>query len=401
MHKRTYIADIEGNGFLDKLTHIWCVTFKRLSDGEIFKFRPSTPYSGHGDFANDLVRFIEEEVDYVIGHNFLTYDGPALNKIIKPNLIDPKKVIDTLVLSRLFRTQPPVHFPLYFKGRKMDDRVGGHSLSAWGKRLHKVKTEFNDWSHYTEEMGEYNTNDVEVNHLIYNELMIEKDLYGFSDESIRLEHDVTWMLHEQQEHGFYLDKAKAEKLKAETGALWAEMTQKLQYIFPPIFVHEKDLVIKTNKDGTLNRVSQKILEKFQTDPTKQAVLKEDGSYDLQIQEVFNPDSNQQIAKRLLSIGWNPKRFTDTGKPKTDRETIKEALHELLTANADKQDLKYLMDYGVVGDRFERVKKWLALAEKDGRIHGQVSVSGLGHIGLVTSMITWLTSLQWRVLSLRQ
>src|ERR1019366_1441391 len=98
-------------------------------------------------------------------------------------------------------------------GQYFDSRVGGHSLAAWGTRLGFPKTEYSDWSQYTEAMGEYNTNDTLLGELIYKELQREKKAFYISQESIRLEHDVTWMLYRQERDGFYLDREKANALR--------------------------------------------------------------------------------------------------------------------------------------------------------------------------------------------
>ena len=42
-----------------------------------------------------------EGVDLWVGHNFIPFDAPQINRLLKPRLIDPHKVIDTLVVSRL------------------------------------------------------------------------------------------------------------------------------------------------------------------------------------------------------------------------------------------------------------------------------------------------------------
>ena len=34
-------------------------------------------------------------------------------------------------------------------------------------------------------------------------------------------------------------------------------------------------------------------------------------------EVFNPGSRDQIGRRLISLGWKPDKFTETGKPMVD------------------------------------------------------------------------------------
>ena len=37
-----------------------------------------------------------ESADMIIGHNFVQFDAPMLNKLLQPRLIDPRKIADTL-----------------------------------------------------------------------------------------------------------------------------------------------------------------------------------------------------------------------------------------------------------------------------------------------------------------
>ena len=64
---------------------------------------------------------------------------------------------DTMLLSQLL--QP--------------DRAGGHSLEAAGERDGRSKPEHEDWSRFSPEMLHRCSEDVEINHLLYNELQEE------------------------------------------------------------------------------------------------------------------------------------------------------------------------------------------------------------------------------------
>lgn len=376
---RVVIADIEASGLRD-VEKIWSITAKDIETHEVFKFRPNSPLAGHEDFKDEFIAFCST-VDKWIGHNFLIYDAPTINDVFKQQLVKPEQVIDTLVLSRLFRYSPATEFEYTIKinGEYYDSRVGGHGLAAWGTRLRFPKTEYNDWSKYTEEMGEYNTNDVLLNELIYKELRREKITFGISDESVRLEHDVTWMLHCQERDGFYLDRQKAIDLRNETKRLLDEININLGKVFPPLWIVDKVLTPKINKDGSPSKVSMRILERYQYNEDLKAELDPTGlSYNLLSKELFNPGSGQHIVKRLQAIGWKPTKFTEKGNPKTDRITLQEAIKGLLIEHPDLPELRFLYDYDVVQDRNQRVEKWLELSSKDGRIHGKVL-----HIGAWT------------------
>ena len=69
---------------------------------------------------NELQEFIDG-YDVIIGHNIIDFDIPILERFLKTSF-KQHKIVDTLILSRLFNPQ-------------LED---GHSLRAWGERLKSV-----------------------------------------------------------------------------------------------------------------------------------------------------------------------------------------------------------------------------------------------------------------------
>lgn len=142
------VFDMECDGLRDDATQVWCIVAKDISTNTVIK---STGKNLQKIF--DL--FLES--DFLIGHNIISYDLPLLKKFYNFTPREDQKIIDTLVLSRLLNP----------------DRDGGHSIEAWGNKLGRSKPEHEDWSQYSEEMLHRCTEDVEINHLVYNELIKE------------------------------------------------------------------------------------------------------------------------------------------------------------------------------------------------------------------------------------
>ena len=80
----------------------------------------------------------------------------------EPSLLNGSPVVftDTLLWSKLLNA----------------DRLGGHSLEAWGRRLGNHKTYFEEWDKFSEEMLEYCVQDTSVNKTILEALEKEKGL---------------------------------------------------------------------------------------------------------------------------------------------------------------------------------------------------------------------------------
>ncbi len=338
-----------------------------MDTGERFRFSPNSPAAGHLDFKTEFLVFAKT-VSKWFGHNIIGYDAPNINRCMGEEVIKWQDCEDTLVLSRLFRPTPP-----FREVPGVYNRQWGHSLGAWGRYLKFPKGDWSDWSKYSEPQGEYCDRDCDLGILIVNALRKERE--GFSQQSIDLEHAVAYMLQQQVDNGFYLDKPKAQKLFNDTKGLLEDMNAQLQRLFPPQPKLVQNYKVKINKDGTTNKVSERIVKTYGSAPGHEARLKEDGSYDLYTLETFNPNSGQQVAQRLLELGWKPKYFTEKGAIKTDKGSMEDALLTLLEAHPSKPELKCLVDYGIVDDRHQKASKWLELASMpewgDGRVHGAV------------------------------
>jgi len=368
--KRNVYIDTEMNRVILP-NKIWCIVCVDLDTEEIFKFTPNSPLSGHDDFKDEFKEFAKTVRKWV-GHNIIGYDSPNVNRILGEEIIPWQSCEDTLVWSRLFRPTAP-----FKEVPKVYNRQWGHSLEAWGRYFHYPKGSWSDFSKFSEAQLEYCIRDTKLGILIYKALLKEK--LNFSQQSIDLEHCVAYMLHKQVTNGFYLDQDKAKKLQETTRNLLEDMNGKLQTLFPPEYKLVQTYTPKFNKDTSLSKVSERIIKRYSETEGCKAELKPDGTYDLFTKESFNPNSGQQVAKRLLGIGWVPVAFTEKGNIKTDKETMEEALSGLLEANPDKPELRFLADYGIVSNRNEKASKWLELANipdwGDGRVHG--SVIGVG------------------------
>ena len=163
------VFDIETDDL--KATKLWCIVAQDLDSNEIYRFAPHQIESGL-----ELLK----SADKLIGHNIIGFDIPSIKKLTGVDLAN-KKLVDTLVLSRLFN---PV-------------REGGHSLEMWGYKLNYNKIDFEDYSCYSKEMMHYCVRDVQLNTQVYHRLVQESK--GFSKESVQLEQGSSLILKEQEQ----------------------------------------------------------------------------------------------------------------------------------------------------------------------------------------------------------
>jgi DNA polymerase I len=329
------IFDVETDGLAGNTIH--CIVTKVIG-GETQLFPPDNLQA-----AIDILT----SADVLIGHNIIGFDIPVIKKHFDVTLTN--HIEDTLVVSRLVN---PV-------------LTGGHSLDNWGYLLYpndaeKRKAKQPDsWDEYTEEMGKYCIQDVELNADIYYALL--KQVEEFSQESIDLEHSVAKIIKEQEVKGFMLDEKKATLLSAKLQSKMATLEKEVHETFKPKWVDDRLITPKFNKDGSLSKVPKL------TDEELIKVKATDYKPFMRQKWVeFNLASRKQIGEYLIDFGWKPKKFTPTGQPIVDETTL-ERVKGIPEATL-------IAEFMMLQKRVAQVSSWLELA-KEGRVHGFVIPNG--------------------------
>ena len=337
------VFDIEADGL--EPTVIFCIVAIDADTQEVYSF-DNTQIREGCEFLSTATK--------LIGHNIIGYDLPALLKIENLDLSD-KKIVDTLVLSRLF---DPV-------------REGGHGLEAWGYRLKFLKGSYGEdneqaWSSFTPEMLEYCINDVKLNLKVYDRLKFESK--GFSAKSVIIEHEVAKVIHEQRETGFLIDCQKCMLLLAELNDELNEVKDKVHEEFKPT-VTVQTLNFKYTKTGEFSRlaVDQDGIGVRLTDKEYAELELYKRPIERKTFTEFNLGSRKQIGEYLINFGWKPTQFTPTGQPVVDEIT--------LTSVKDIPQASMIARYLMLQKRIAQITSWLKEVKEDNRIHGFVNSNG--------------------------
>jgi DNA polymerase I-like protein with 3'-5' exonuclease and polymerase domains len=281
-----------------------------------------------------------EKASQLIAYNGLSFDFPILNKVWGTK-IGPKKAYDPLVVSRLIEPT----------------REKGHSLASWGETLKLAKIEYErvwEWlqGRRQEYKGEcydnlhmallehYCKRDVDVLVKVFHHLESEIDTKGFSRDSVALEHQVAAIINKQEKNGFKLDTIHATCLLAELKGKMSAINDRMQEEYPPYEVE---------------RISEK------TGKTLKPEL-----------VVFNPASRQQIAEKLIALGWKPKKFTEPTSSHPNGQAI---VDESTLAGLKWPLAQFVAEYMMLGKRIAQIESWLEVVGKDGRVHGRVITNG--------------------------
>ena len=333
---KSLVFDIETNGL--QPTKIYCMSVLDVETKEQLNFPPSKIEEG--------IELLESS-DKLIGHNIIGFDIPTIKRLYGVDLLS-KKIIDTLVLSRLFN---PIR--------------ASHGLKAWGNTLQFPKIEFNDYSRYSDDMMKYCAQDVFVNYKVYQALKTESK--GFTSESVNLETETYKITTKQKDFGFVLHQKEAKKLLAYFKNQLVEAEDEVHKTFKSKVI-ERPLKAQHTKQGILSKlgIDNEGRQARLTDEEYLTLSKGAENIIRTTEEPFNLGSRQQIGEYLQEFGWIPKHFTPTGQPKID-ETV-------LSRVKDIGEAVIIARYLMLQKRIAQVKSWLSFLKRD-RVHGSVISNG--------------------------
>jgi DNA polymerase-1 len=407
------IFDTETNGLLHNVSKVHCCVISVTRDP---KTRDTMEYCLG---AQKLYLAELDKLEVLAGHNIIGFDLPLLKQMFgwspRPEVI----ILDTLWMSRMYHP----------------DIDGGHSLGAWGARLGNSKVEYypvldaaqdcydpdanikldKGWerSHYTEAMGAYCVQDVNVNVDVFWKLV--SLLKNFSWKSIKCEMDTAAIIQRQMQHGFVFDVKGGEILHAKLVERIIELEDEVLKTFKPIAKFVRDVQPKIRlSDLTVSSVGlsqitdwekviplpqstteevTKTLSKtcdkedfgarydnddgvwYQTyTKTQKVTTYHSGSFSLIEFPEFSLGSRQQIGERLTRAGYKLTKVTDKGNYIIDDVVLQEA------ADAGIPEAVPLAEYFLVQKREAMVKAWIEASvwhEDQGvhRIHGYVNSMG--------------------------
>lgn len=340
--KRYWACDIEADNLRREATTIHVVCVKNIQDRTVESFLDRETFKA----------WLEEEDRILVGHNFLAYDAPVLNRLWGTR-IGVNQIIDTFVMSQMY----------------MANLKGGHSLEAWGDRFKLPKGDHSDFSRYSEEMHRYCQRDVEITLRTYLALCDRMTREGFSERSIELEHQAWHVIqNKQKQNGFPFDQEKADLLYAELRARESELKEEIYRLWPPVLEHVRTFARAYKADGTRTANYLRHLGQY-----PRLEDNEDGSYNAYDYVEFDLGSPKQRIQKLLDLGWEPVNFTDKGSPKIDEDEM-----IAFAESSGVTEARALAEWCVVNARANMVRTWQNSVDKEtGHIHGSLFLASTG------------------------
>lgn len=290
--KKICIGDLEANGLLREATHVHCGVFKDITTGEVAKFRPHQ--------IKEMLKFMDS-CDVLIFHNGIGYDWPLLDKLYGYKYKGQK--VDTLIMSRLLNPKRLV--PFYCPNKK----AGPHSVEAWGWRVGRGKPEHNDWENFSEEMLHRCSEDVEIQHLIFNALRAEAG-GGNWKNAFKLSFKLFEYLQKQEQYGWLVDREHMEKCIHQLDR-WIGLIDSVLDRHLPNIVE----VLETKDQGEYKYIkkpflksgeySGSVLKWIELNNINPAAIAVAGPFTRISLRKVDLNSNDETKTFLLNSGWEP------------------------------------------------------------------------------------------------
>ena len=275
-----YIIDIETDGIVATKLHCMSVQVEDTI----------ASYSSTEAMIVFLSTLTDE--DRIIGHNFIRYDAPTLERLLGIKI--KAQLVDTLALSWYL-------FP----------ERGRHGLEGWGVDLGVAKPTITDWSGLTiEEYIHRCEEDVKINKLLWDiqEGMLNVLYEGKPQPLIKYLMFKLGCAALQERSKWKLDVDKTTLLLGELEITHAHSVEQLATLMPdvPRYAVRKRPKQPFKKDGTLSASGLRW----------EALTTEQGypfDYDEGIKDFVklippNPSSQSQIKEWLFGLGWEPQTF---------------------------------------------------------------------------------------------
>lgn len=337
------VFDCETNGLLEDVSKVHCLVIRDTLNDKVFTYKDNIQE------GCDLLMSTDQQIG---GHNVIKYDVPVLSKLFNFK-VNESKVVDTLVLSRLiYPDLGDIDAKLLAKDTLESKLYKSHSLKAWGQRLGHHKGEYDmsvaeNRENWSQEMQDYCEQDTFVTSELYKFLMKKEP----SEESVKLEHSLQWIVAQMERDGFPFNEKAAFDLHNLLVSKKLELEVELAKAFPPWIVKEDKGISKVNNKKTGRVKGERYI--------KETLVE------------FNPNSRQHIADRLMTkYKWQPKEFTPNGQAKVDDSVISELIYP---------EAKILAEYLVIQKRLGQLadgdQAWLKKVGSDGKIHGNYTTNG--------------------------
>jgi DNA polymerase-1 len=337
-----WAIDIEGDPIPS--TRVWCACAWNIRTREEVRFR---------DYEN-LRKWIADrkaEGCKFVAHNGIGYDFYTLNLLVGTKLTI-SDICDTMLMSMVYSPS-------------LD---GGHGLAAWGKRIGHAKTEWDDFSKWSQEQEDYCMNDAILCGKVFIALVNRMRQLGFTEDGLDIEHRSWHLIQKQKRNGFAFNIKEAHILYNKIREKENEIRDRIHEFWPPELRHVATFKKPFKKDGNPSANYTRHQQQY----VEVRVREDDGEYDAYDYVYFSIGSPQQRVEKLLELGWEPREFTKGGSPQpTSKGKLSPSLAEFVEKSGNEQ-VKLIANWIEYNARANMINTWIEAYNDDtGCIHGSL------------------------------
>lgn len=346
------VFDIEANGLTPDTIH--CMVFRSLDDKQVDMFRPHQ--------MKEATAFMDS-CDVLIGHNILSYDLPAVKKVLGYEYKGKK--VDTLLMSRLQCPNRPIPPAARGDAKAMKSP---HGLGCWGYRVGRGKPEHEDWETFSEDMLHRCSEDTAINVAVYHELMKEGKGLPWRDA-----HMLTFKLFEnlqrQEEAGWLIDQEYMKKCIR----MLEHWIRKVDIVLADKLPLVCD-ILETKKDGEYNYVRKPFMK---SGKYSASVEKHYDDYSCYVAGPFTRisfrpidlGSAAEVKDWMLSQGWEPAEWNldDDGNQRSPKMPKDGEF-----PGVEGKEGKLYVKRAKAVHRKSNIEGWLKRVREDGRLESRVT-----------------------------
>jgi DNA polymerase-1 len=346
------VGDLEANG-LDDATVIHCGVFKDINTKEMVEFLPHQ--------LDEMFAYLDT-VDVLIMHNGISYDWPLMKRLYGYEFKGKK--VDTIIMSRL--QQPDRPRPFGYKGKG-----GPHSVDAWGFRLGRWKPEHEDWSRFSPEMLHRCSEDVEIQCLIYDELLREaKELGGSWTNAWKLSFNLFDIVQKQEDFGWLTDRTQMDfcltTLARWIGRIDKAVTPQLPTVLEPLETKEAGVRKWVRKPFLKSGKHNKNVTEYWGEQVSLVV----GPHSRILFRKVGLNKEKEVKKYLLDIGWIPAVWNvskKTGERTSPKLNAKDPFD-----GVEGKIGQVIAKRVQCADRVSTITGWINRTREDGRLASRIS-----------------------------
>lgn len=406
-----YTIDIEANNLYPFQTNIWTIRIKRIGADDWLRLNPFK--MDKVEVKRQILEYLfREDNPYIIGHNYLGYDGWVMWKDFGIEMsVGKDKLCGRDV--RYFDT-------LYASQYLLPDREGGHSLKSWGVRYGDFKIDYRsiavelgiiekgspkgaEFSIWNKDMDTYCEKDCLITEQVFAQCFNQITEEG-TWSAFKLGQKSFYLMNAQAFTGFKFDKELGEKLKVQIEQMILELKEEVEPSLPRRKLKKAEEFFYTmpakphTQDGNFSSHMVNFIKNHSADVVDFETISIDGIYHeiepkklIEATMPMNLEDQLALKDYFLENGWKPTLWNV--KKDAKGKAIRDDKRQLIKTSPKIQEAGKICSnlLELDGDLPKKIVRFLSLRNRLGILNGWLSNSRLAWDGRLSAGASGIAS----------